>query len=429
MNNMKSIKSIDWKPEGYEITGVNEGFKDAVWNGNELFVKVPKTWFSYVSSSVFSVSKVFNKATAAALDIFFFIKFMSPLREFNRDDMLRVLGISSAVFTEARKYLEESGLVVIDKTQYHSHKGGYQWLVKDININTGINWEDMMFNLKGTVFQDMINTYRDIDSVKDNEAVYRHNDTVVIDELPKWCFLSPYNELDYRFSDGDRKIGYMITEIDNFIKNVKNFGQSPKYVSGRIYHPFHNSKKIFRHNILYKGSPLTELFDLHCSFYTLSCALLKKRLPKNEFSRLFDMTFNGKLYDECAKLTYDTRDNAKEELQAWRNCTEAENHVRHKAVSMYMESNFPTYSKIIYEWDKYRNSDGNVVKKLQIDICEFETRVFADFSRFLADKYNVTPFLLHDAVYCSESDKNKLPENIKEIMNNWFIIKLNINNL
>lgn len=181
-----------------------------------------------------------------------------------------------------------------------------------------------------------------------------------------------------------------------------------------------------RNHLERDGSPITELFDLHASFFTLLSSMIRDQLPEKEFNDLFDECFSGNFYKNIAAYIGSDKETAKDVMQGWRNvCSLSFLHSspKYAKAAEYMEKNYPVFSKIVYEWNFIETKDG-VKKTIQQDCGAYETKVFSAFAEYLVSEFGITPYTLHDAVYCTESDKAKLPENIDEIMRDWFLKKL-----
>ncbi len=62
-------------------------------------------------------------------------------------------------------------------------------------------------------------------------------------------------------------------------------------------------------------------------------------------------------------------------------------------------------------YDTYRNENkkNRKTKRLQLDCCKLETKYISGaVCSELGDKYGVVAFTVHDAVYVTEQDKDKL---------------------
>lgn len=387
------------------------------WDGRVLKFPVDMGFEGAVADRVLSADHVGAKSVNAVIRFYMLMRALSPLKEFPSADLEKILGVSNNTVTKVVKVLEETGLVVIDKREWAKGYGaGYQYRVIDIPYEFQDIQDWLYYDLSDTVFKNALDLYKAGGDVRAEVRLEEWN------SLPEWCYESPYDELSYGFFTPDR-----LSEAYELMKFWPRMKDRPEYMSGRIYHAFHYSKRIYRHGFMHRGSHIDELFDLHASFFTLTAALRKNDIPEDEYKRLIDDCFSGQFYTKAtvALLGDDqAKDIVKEQLQAWRNCTIAQAHARYPELSGYMERTYPVFSKIMYEWPtalKEKNGKNYHVKTLQQEVGEFETRIFSKIAFALRDKYSVTPFLLHDAVYMSEADIRKLPEDIREKINNWFI--------
>lgn len=398
----------------------NTGEKTGGYSHGVLDLPVTEGFISEVGGRTFLDGKnAYNCAKILAL-----MKFFGHRHEFLNADLVKAAGIGHNNVTKYVKAMEQAGILDIDRSEWvaKGFHSSYYYRIKD-GCDSGIgNIVIFSYDLDGTPFGEAIEIYKATKGMEEMTGC----DSVVWDKvLPGWCYTSPYWRLSYRFMN-DSGAGRLY-ECDMAGRLVSHFCEAPVYKSGRIYHAFHRFPRVLRYNLEFEGSPLTELFDLHASFFTLLASMLIDKLPEDEFNDLFYTCFEGRLYDEVAAYTGIMKDAAKEQMQGWRNVWNmGVLHSRYAKICDFMENRFPAFTNIIYRWDKKVNEKGKKVKTLQQDLGEYETLVFSDFAKFLVDKYNVTPFLLHDAVYCSQADKAKLPEDINMVMKEWFLNKLTV---
>ena len=371
-----------------------------------------------------------------ALDMWAFISCMDWIREFPQKVMTGVLGITHTTFSQCVKLLGTSGLCVIDKSKKAANSDRkergkyYQWWPRVLGgeFKGEITWSGMM-RLKGTGFGRMTGYY----VASCDETVFRPERIITNEVYPPGTYIPPYHMLEYRYSG--RSFKARMYESWWVALAASAFGKDPVY-SGRLYNGFHYLPGVLRKNVYYDGSPLVEAFDLHCSFYTLSVGLIKERYPDADdkaLERFFYDCVSGRLYDRCADYIGAPRDEAKRLLQGWRNLWNrgtAHNPVfGYSGVAGFMEKYYPEISDIYYGWEtrEEKAADGKTVyrvKNLQRDLNEYETRVISELSFNIMDKYDVTPFTLHDAIYVSENDKGKLPCDINEIIIKWLKDKI-----
>lgn len=404
--------------------------RNVAWNGCDYSFEIPYECMTQASMAMVIPARQMNltgKTINIALNLWALGIALQPVTEFRSEDIQKAFNTSHTTAAKVTDLLEASGLAVIDRQEWSKKMGGaFMWRFKDdfpYNDGPGTMWDSFKYELSGTLFETYLDLYHagqaDIEAIE-NAVDFGYDDNFPPGYFPDWLYVAPYNRLKYKFfkTGGERS-----AEFFEFSRNYRNFKKRPVYKSGRLFYVFHWWKKEYRHGFTYNGSPLTELFDLHCSFFTLTAALKKNDLPRKEYEKLIRSCINGKLYDDAARFIGLTRDCAKEQLQAWRNSSRAQAHAHYKAISEFMEREYPAFSRIIYEWPTVikEGQKRNVsVKTLQVDISEFESRVFSKICRILVDKYKVTPFSLHDAIYISEDDMKKLPENISDILLKWF---------
>ena len=390
------------------------------WDGRILKFPVDMGLEGAVADRVMSARHVGAKSANAIIMFYFLMQALSPLREFTSADLKKIFKVSNNTVTKVIKVLEETGLVVIDKSEwYKAYGAGYEYMVINIPYEFQDTQDWLYYDLYDTELKNALDLYKAGGDVRAEVRLEEWN------SLPEWCYESPYDELSYGFFTNDR-----LSESFELMKFWPRMKNEPVYKSGRIYHAFHNSKRMYRYGFMHRGSHITELFDLHASFFTLTAALKRNEIPQDEYRILIDDCFSGQFYTKAATALFgdnQAKDIIKDQLQAWRNCTIAQAHVRYPELSDYMERTYPTFSKIMYEWPtvlKEKNGKNYHIKTLQQEVGEYETMIFSKIALSLRDNYSVTPFLLHDAVYMSEADVKKLPADINEKILNWF--KINI---
>ena len=388
------------------------------WDGATLKFPVNSGFYFHVLNMI--SGKLKGDTALKAGRMWFLMRQFSPMREFRREDMIRIFGMSSPTFAKILDVLKELKLIEIDTSEWAKGYGApYQYRVLEAKYDKDKENLDMFlsYTLAETSFKASMDAYSTGSKIKPAERKKEWTG------FPDGVYISPYDKLGYEFISGDRLveslyIGALLPYMD----------ECPNYTSGRIYHAFHRSKRIFRKGFTFEGSHITELFDLHCSFFTLTAMLKKNELPEEEYRKLFEDCISGKLYDKAAEYCLVSRDIVKEDLQAWRNCTFNQAHSKYGTLSAFMEKHYPTFSKIMYEWPTIKKERGSrtvSVKTLQHEVGEYETRVFSKIAFALRDKYNVTCFTLHDAIYVSEKEKaEKLPADIESKLINLF--KINI---
>ena len=366
------------------------------------------------------------------------------IREYPQKYMVNVLDTTTMCLTWIHMYMEEAGIADIDMSMVNKNDKGFaQWrVILPQSFDTGsysYDGSDLMvaeYDLSGTVFsrvfdrcivaKDMSLRNGGVYTPKKKNAFKLEPDEEFVP--PTVSYVSDYSLLTYRYSG--KSLKDLMNEAYYVDMYVSNFGRPPVYKSGRIYNSFHFLPKYYRYNVEYNGSPLVELFDLHCSFYTMSVGMILEKYPDIDIYNLKDFyytCYSGELYNDIAESLGITREEAKVKLQGWRNCwrysTLHFEKYGYNDISDYMEKHYPAITAIYYAWPKRKTPKG-IVKNLQIDYCEFETVLMSRFARMMKDKYGVTCFMLHDAAYISQAEKDTLPENINRIIGNWFEYEL-----
>ena len=374
-----------------------------------------------------------EKYLSEAIDMYVFMMVFDWVREFPMKSIISIVGTSTTGYTWATKILEASNLVRIDKSLTNKNdKKPYSWYVNRID-NVSYDYNDMTsseYDITGTAFAGAIRVYEkslECDVFKPE----RINASFISDDcnaypVPEYLpYRSDYGLLSYRYSSEGLKDRIQEAWIVETL--VSKLGCKTIYKSGRIYNAFHYIPKKYRYNLEYNGSPLTELFDLHCSFYTLSVGMIFDMYPDvkyEDLEKFYDRCSSGKLYDDLADEIGCTRGEAKEKLQGWRNCWRygALNFEQfgYSKVTDFMRKNYPVIATIYENWPKRKNADGHIIKALQLDSCIFETNIMSNLASVIYNKYGVTLFLLHDAIYISEKEKSLLPSDIDKEIAEWF---------
>lgn len=400
---------------------MNDSNVNSFYRGGELTLSIPSDVFTYVRNKTGRVMSQKDEYYLTA--IVWLMSFFSHRIEFPIKDLSKAIGKCDSVISRLLKYGD--GVVFdINREKYAAHNGGFEYRLKEDFTRFGGQKLPFTYSLGGTVFGLVLDLLRE----------YKEIEYIPACPDPKWSwdsaggyYLSPYWNLSFRFSqEAMNDIRVKFKEVDKGLMPFSRFAEEPKYKSGRIYHAFHCIPRCMRNHLERDGSPITELFDLHASFFTLLSSMIREQLPEKEFNDLFDECFSGNFYKNIAAYIGSDKETAKDVMQGWRNvCSLSFLHSspKYAKASEYMEKKYPVFSKIVYEWNFVETKDG-VKKTIQQDCGAYETKVFSAFAEYLVSEFGITPYTLHDAVYCTESDKAKLPENIDEIMRDWFLKKL-----
>ena len=144
-------------------------------------------------------------------------------------------------------------------------------------------------------------------------------------------------------------------------------------------------------------------------------------ISEQEMQRYCDLVRNGDIYNsikDWAGKTYGTpwtRDQVKERLQSWRNTISTRMEAQKKRDTLFFQicewwkANYPEIGNAIINYPTYRNNKNRKTKRLQLDCCKLETKYISGaVCSELGEKYGVVAFTVHDAVYVTEKDKEKL---------------------
>lgn len=369
-----------------------------------------------------------------AAKMYFFIRFwgMYGIRDFSVEDFIVHLGLSNSTVQKLRDFLiDETEIMTYDKELWRKCMGSYEYYVEEcpkFDITGSIR---LSYPCSGTRIEETLILF--VKSLRNEIYTPEYNEKWA--ELkyvhPEWYYESKYGDLTYRYTTPSNELISRVKESYFISKCVANLRKPYQYTetSGRAWPAFARSNREYRHGFEYKGSPLTELVDIHCSFYTLLTHLLKGKVPEDERLEYFENCISGKLYDDCAAYINKgrrkgkaSRDDAKEFMQAWRNDIDGTKSL--KKVHEFMESKYPCIKKVIDEWPTFRDKNHIAHKSLQRDCGAFETRLMSDLAKELTSKYKVECFLLHDAIYMSEEDVRKLPTDIHEKIFNWLRVNI-----
>ena len=404
-----------------------------------LYIDVPLSEYNGLMYRLEGISKRKVVFTDAA-KMYFLIKFWSnfEIRDFGIEDLMVHLGVSRNTLQNLKDFLiEDTKIVTYDKELWKKYMGSFEYYVEEcpkIDITGSIR---LSYSCSGTRIEETLILF--VKSLRNEIFTPEYKDKwdelkkMSLYTLPEWYYESKYGELKYRYTTSPDDLNGRIKENHFVSKCVSNLKKPFNYTetSGRAWPAFARSNREYRYGFEYKGSPLTEVVDIHCSFYTLLTHLLKDKVPEAERLEYFENCISGKLYDDCAEYINKnrskgkvSRDDAKEYMQAWRNDIKGTRSL--KKVHEFMEYKYPNIKKVIDEWPTFRDKKNITHKTLQRECGAFETRLMSDLARELTSKYEVECFLLHDAIFMSEADVKKLPADIHEQILNWF--KINILN-
>lgn len=306
---------------------------------------------------------------------------------------------------------------------------------------------------------------------KDSEIEYEnkglYEDEEVTDFImPDYIYVAPYEQLELMDLTVTSRDLIQNGWHDPLIIWERHHKNRARFTScTRLYHPFHGLKREYRKYVCYNGSPLIEAMDVHNCFYTLLLKLLESflenrqrecftypkillcgtmlKIPKKEFDNYAKIVRNGTFYEDVLEkaynyssrqkeiilLTYNgeyvfdflgevdipSRDDVKIELQSYRNIiSDQVARYLHLEIDEYMINSFPCIRYFLFHYptfDKKVTKKGKKknkrVKRLQRDVCHLETYLMSKVC-FELKSLGVTPFSLHDGIFVSEEEMEKL---------------------
>ena len=284
-----------------------------------------------------------------------------------------------------------------------------------------------------------------------NDTGLFEEETLSEQNIPNYIYVAPYNKLTLDLKSNEFLQG---RQHDTYLTWLRKHDLDARITScHRLWHPFHSLKREFREHVFYNGSRLIEAMDIHNCFYTLLAKRLecevgpirpgKYGIPKEEYDRYVTLVRRGAFYedvmekaygDECHSILdimtecdrilddvtdYDspikTRDKVKTDLQAYRNTlTDSKAKHNYPQIDDYMITQFPYIRRFLFDYKTYEKEMANngkrirkEVKCLQRDVCHMETCLISRVC-FELQSLGVTPFSLHDGIFVSEADMEKL---------------------
>lgn len=220
-------------------------------------------------------------------------------------------------------------------------------------------------------------------------------------------------------------------------RKIWNAHAPVKKVGNRIYSWFHSLKSKERSWLMIDGSHLIEAFDVHaCNFCILGKLLENTDVDKKElreYQRIMKFEY---IYEEIAKyagiqFTKLVKDCIKKSCQHWLNIRKqhlksGKNRDKYfDYVDSYFKNKFPSIYAAIVNWheEEYTNAAGKTKKSKMLwndyQAVQFEI-ITGKICLYLYKTYGVIPVTVHDAVYLSKADAEKITENIDEIF--WKMI-------
>lgn len=284
---------------------------------------------------------------------------------------------------------------------------------------------------------DLVKLYKDMEGCSTVEDIYTiplrfygRNHQIISDinkyleqmgmEYPPTTYVAPYQMLEFD------------SEVPNLLMRTRRwetllvwalYCNVPAKVTdnSRLWHPFHSLAREYRKHVTYNGSRLMEAADVHNCFYVLMLKAFEQdeSIDEDELQRYSVLVRGGRFYelfvDEFVKdlppnsYSYEEmRRQVKEWLQSYRNIiNEGQLRYEHPRLDDIFKAKFPTIRNALLHYQTTINKDGKHVKKLQTDMCHVETSLISKVC-FDLKAYGVTPFSLHDGIYLSEAEMEKI---------------------
>ena len=272
-------------------------------------------------------------------------------------------------------------------------------------------FSDFLFSL----YDNNINNYNIKGLAKDRKSIisveafsYNNLSDKQLNDILESPFEERYRYLEYQDSKG---------------RMYDSIPAKHETADSRYFHWLHSMPSKNRKYVYFNGSPLVENFDVTGCFYTLIARLMMNQgnIPVDEMDRYRDLVKNGDIYNSIKdwikrEINYPySRDQVKKMLQSWRNTLSTRMKASESRDSLFRDitkwwdANYPHIGNAIINYPTYRNKEKKKTKRLQLDCCSLETRYISGaVCSELAEKYKVAAFTVHDAVYVTESDKEKL---------------------
>ena len=235
--------------------------------------------------------------------------------------------------------------------------------------------------------------------------------------LDKKIYVPPYNcikispiLLTTRVGDAKKKI-----KLADPISWISEKNNTVRFTSGRLYHAFHRTSRTFRKYLEYNGSLLVEAMDIHNAFFLLLSKILHVaervdgiHIDHEELKRYDKLIRDGRLYEDVMLYEkYPIRDQIKERLNTFKNDTKAS--MVHYPEYGYFKERFPSILHALQEYPTYIKKDGTKTKYIQTDLSFIETYLISSVCSEIREQ-GITPFSLHDAIYVSQFDLEKMIE-------------------
>ena len=314
---------------------------------------------------------------------------LNEKREFvmniNNDELLLVKDIVNHIKKTTNK---SSKTDLTFKTQYSHHYSEYylEDLIKELVIILDNNKEHIVWNNLGYITDNKPNTKFDY-----------------------------YSEL-----------GFSIEALDECmclrdLRDLASLNTIPEYgKDGKLYSVFSRIRRPIRKHITFRGNPLVEVSDISCAHFTMLPKIFENAgieiTPWWELESWMYLTQQGDLYSEVVKDTNMPRDAIKPTFQSFFSIKNENAYIyggKEKDYSnrlilcRWFKRNYPNIFKALLDWHnnqpfKIKRAANRVESKIMNSICD-ELRALG-----------LHPFRLHDAIYLSQNEVEKVPFNINK---------------
>lgn len=323
--------------------------------------------------------------------------------------------------------------------------------------NTGKNGDGNKITRGYKIDRELIEENYIINSEKENELIIKYKNSINLNkkQITKMDFdINTFDDTSiFKNEDGS----YNLTKIYDYINIDENAieykessdeyeelikkwnSHSAIHQSGyRYFSWFHSLKGNERSFFTINESYLRECFDIPaCNFCILAKMLEDFNIDEKEltnFQRIIKFKYIYKEIADYANIEWNENNKKliKDSVQHWLNIRKCK--IKNGSykdyyftyVDNYIKNNFPNIYDTIINWreEEYTNTSGKTKKSKMLwqDYQKVELDIITKLINYLFEKYNVTPVTVHDAVYLTDSDKEKVTEKIEDIF--WKIIDL-----
>ena len=208
------------------------------------------------------------------------------------------------------------------------------------------------------------------------------------------------------------------------LKDLRDLGTINKIPQSgkddKLYSIFSRIRRPIRKHITFRGSPLVEASDIRCAHFTMLPKIFEDAgieiTPWWELESWMYLTQQGDLYSEVVKDTNIPRDAIKPTFQSFFSIKNEKAYIyggKEKDYSnrlilcRWFKRNYPNIFKALLDWHnnqpfKIKRAANRVESKIMNSICD-ELRALG-----------LHPFRLHDAIYLSQNEVEKVPFNINK---------------